>query len=1239
MPRIVKSRTASCHFAVGVRACGVASLLAAPVHAQDPFAADVRTTPWLTAEEERAKLHVPDGFTLTCFVQEPQIWKPLNLAFDARGRLWCTSSTEYPRPVGADRKFVGRDKLSIHEDRDGDGVAETTIVFADDLNLPIGLLPVVDAEGHDGCIVFSVPNIWRLDDLDGDGRADQRTVLYGPFGWERDSHGLNNSFRRGADGWVYACHGYNNVSTVKGRDGHEVQMVSGNSYRFRVDGSRIEKFTSGQVNPFGSAFDERGDLFTADCHTQPITMLLQGACYEQFGTPHDGLGFAPQIMNHLHGSTALCGLAIETGGAFPPEYAGNLFVGNVMSGRVHRDHLEWHGSTPVAIEQPDLVVSEDPWFRPVDLQIGPDGALYVADFYNRIIGHYEVPLDHPGRDRTSGRIWRVAPPGADATRLRLDLRRADVDELLRQHLDDSNLGVRMRALDELTDRGREFAAGEIVDALRSWHERRRSAVEGAQEATISRSDRHAAMQLYALLRVAPRAFTSVAEQLPLLPQRAMLQGLGEVSVLERLDPTSARGEPHEDDTSWSRAMSRVRSALRDSDPFIVRAAVRLLEREPEFSALAPLIDMLARAPAEDAMLRHSIKLALRSQLQLPGALDRVADLAPDRATLALLVDLCLALHGEAVGRFMIEQAPAHAPPERLESLFEHAAREASPRDLPRLMTTVRERFADQRSTQTALLQAVLSGCDRRGVPPDPAVTNWAEALVGEVLGEAGADSIGVDSIGAASNGTAPTWRNAPVEGVGKSANPWSIETRRCADGVEAPFLSSLPRGETRTGTLRSPPFAAPARLVCWSAGHNGETDRAAIPFNKVRVRDAASGALLAEALPPRNDVAQRIEFDLSSAGAAPGAAGRAVVIELVDGNPYDAYAWLAVGRFEPPVVALPARSPAEASEEQGTACTIAKRFGGERFATPLADLLRSSGVDPAVRAAAAAALHSRDAPPIAMALAGLLDDPDVPAELLEPIALVLATRAASPDAVATIDAPTLDRLAARAIEICPSRQQLAVATAWARTAEGARLVMEQVRQGKAAAALLQKPALRDAIVAALPADGGALVETLTKGLPSDDEACAKLVAARRRHFARHGGDAAQGAPLFAKHCAGCHSVGGVGATIGPQLDGIGARGFERVLEDLFDPDRNVDPQFARTNLFLTNGDIKSVLVRRREANVLVYADERGVEQQLPLSEIAKERPSRLSLMPGNFVELLTEEETNQLLAWLIAARR
>ena len=125
-----------------------------------------------------------------------------------------------------------------------------------------------------------------------------------------------------------------------------------------------------------------------DCHSAPVYELLRGGYYPSFGKPHDGLGFAPTMIEHSHGSTAIAGIQYYSDNLWPEEFLNNTFIGNVMTSRVNRDSLTEHGSSKTAKEEPDFVSTTDPWFRPVDLQFGPDGALYIADFYNRIIGHY-----------------------------------------------------------------------------------------------------------------------------------------------------------------------------------------------------------------------------------------------------------------------------------------------------------------------------------------------------------------------------------------------------------------------------------------------------------------------------------------------------------------------------------------------------------------------------------------------------------------------------------------------------------------------------------------------------------------------------------------------------------------------------------------------------------------------------------------------------------------------------------
>ena len=175
------------------------------------------------------------------------------------------------------------------------------------------------------------------------------------------------------------------------------------------------------------------------------------------------------MVTHDHGSTGIAGISYYAADQFPEEYRGTVFIGNVVTNRINRDRIEWHGSSPKGIEQPDFVSSEDNWFRPGRTSSsGPDGALYVADFYNRIIGHYEVPLTHPGRDRTSGRIWRIVYRGTGAKPVpapsKIDLGTKTSINKCAVALSGPlpNLAVRITAANQLVDRGGESPLPQAV---------------------------------------------------------------------------------------------------------------------------------------------------------------------------------------------------------------------------------------------------------------------------------------------------------------------------------------------------------------------------------------------------------------------------------------------------------------------------------------------------------------------------------------------------------------------------------------------------------------------------------------------------------------------------------------------------------------------------------------------------------------------------------------------------------
>lgn len=252
------------------------------------------------AADEVRVFHLPPGFEAQLVASEPRIHKPINIAFDDKGRLWVTDTVEYPFPAAEGAPT--RDTVKILSDFAPDGPARSITTFADNLNIPIGVLPRRDAAGHDSAIVYSIPGIWRLTDTHNAGKADDRKLLVTGQAHD-DTHGMTGSFNEGFDGKIYAVHGFRNDSTLHGADGSSIHMASGHTYRFRPDGSHLEVNTFGQVNPFGMCFDPLGNLYTSDCETMPILLTLRGAYYPSFGRPHDGLGFGPDISDHMYGST------------------------------------------------------------------------------------------------------------------------------------------------------------------------------------------------------------------------------------------------------------------------------------------------------------------------------------------------------------------------------------------------------------------------------------------------------------------------------------------------------------------------------------------------------------------------------------------------------------------------------------------------------------------------------------------------------------------------------------------------------------------------------------------------------------------------------------------------------------------------------------------------------------------------------------------------------------------------
>ncbi|MCB9937568.1 MAG: exo-alpha-sialidase [Planctomycetaceae bacterium] len=1143
----------------------IAFLLAAPTIAQDPLAAIVRPTEPLTPEEQLAKFHLPAGFTIQLFAAEPAIQKPMNMAFDGQGRLWVTGSVEYPMAAAPGE---GHDTIRVLQDANGDGKADQIETFADGLNIPMGLYPY-----QNGVVAYSIPNIWYLQDTDGDGKCDKRQVLYGPLGEPADTHGMQNAFRRGLDGWLYICHGFRNESTIRGTDGSEVQLQSGNTYRVRLDGSRVEQFSWGQVNPFGSTFLPSGDLVTADCHSKPLTMLLRGGYFSSFGKPHDGLGYVPSIMEHGHGSTAIAGAAFYDGDGFPEPYRGSLFVGNVMTCRVHRDSLVWHGSSLEAHEEEDFLTCDDPWFRPVDLQIGPDGALYIADFYNRIIGHYEVALDHAGRDRTRGRIWRVAYTGGDgeSSTKSLNLEKASVEQLI-DALSSSAMQVRSLAADQLSDR----VGGAAIPSLRN-------AAQSSQSANTRIGTMWVLHRLGALDDV---LLVAAAQDEAELVRTHSMRLLAEATHLSpQLKGIAIDG-------------------LTDSAPLVRRAAADALSQHVDPDSIKPLLVALDSTPTADVHLKHSIMIALKSQLREPSAFATLAKANLTREQRLALARIALAVPTAAAAEFLIAaMQDGLGNDEQLRPQLAHVASHAPEQLIDRFVELVRSRAGSDVDFQTELIQLLQQQLVQRGVSHSPSVDAWGRQLAEELLASS---EIGVTS-----------WSD--VSGSG----PWGLERRNCEDGTrDVMFLSSLPGGERATGVIRSTAFELPKRLSFYLCGHLGFPNDDADKRNVVRLRLEGSNEIVRSDLPPRNDVARKIEWELAEF------AGKRGYVEVADGLDIQAYAWLAVSRFEPPVISIPDIAPNVLVQRQIAAATITRALRLEHLAPELRALAGSDSVSIEARAACVETLDALAPRPLGRALLVPLRDPTVAISIRKEIASSLSNPRN----------PSSAELLTKVLRTAPARLQDQIAESLTASREGAATLLKLTSEGVVSPRLLQRPEISRSLATTGIADLERQIATLTSGLPPLNEQVAQLIAARVKGFAQADKSSERGQQLFAKHCIACHQVASQGAIVGPQLDGIGNRGVERVAEDFLDPNRNIDAAFHVSVLATNDGRVLSGLLRRVEGNAKIYAGKDGKEFRLLAKDIDEEVKSPTSIMPDNFGSLLNEQECHDLLAYLTSLR-
>ena len=390
-----------------------------------------------------AAMTVPEGFTVELVAAEPDLVNPVAMTIDERGRFWVTESLEYPRH----QPGPGRDRIKILEDTDGDGKVDKTSIFADGLNIPSGI-----AVGYGGVWVANAPDILFLQDTDGDGKADKQEVVVTGFGRD-DTHELPNSLTWGPDGWLYGLNGVFNPA-------HIVQ--NGKTWDFTCAVWRIhprtrefQLFSEGTSNPWGIAFNNDGALFVSACVIDHLWHLAERGYYRRQGGPYPPhTWILESIVKHPHYLAAYCGIHYSDSDAYPPEWRNVLFMGNIHEGAINTDVLEDRGSSYFGKPRPNFLEAHDVWFMPVVQKTGPDGCLYVLDWYDRYHCYQDASADPQGVDRLHGRLYRVRYKQTPHTPAGFDLAKLSDDELV-QKLGGGN--------DFLRDTSRRLLAQRLIE--------------------------------------------------------------------------------------------------------------------------------------------------------------------------------------------------------------------------------------------------------------------------------------------------------------------------------------------------------------------------------------------------------------------------------------------------------------------------------------------------------------------------------------------------------------------------------------------------------------------------------------------------------------------------------------------------------------------------------------------------------------------------------------------------------
>ena len=1171
-----------------------------------------------SAEEQQKLFRLPEGFEIELFAKESADYgKFIMLVFDQQGRAWSSTAFEYPvdaneSPAAAEAlyKSKARDKVIVFDQPFAAGLHQPR-TYADGLAIPEGVLPY-----KDGAIVQHGHDIVFLRDTAGNGKADKREVLLTGFGVQ-DSHLFPHQFTRAPFGWLWLAQGAFNKGTVVTKGGEQVDFPSTRMARFRADGSFFEATSVGPCNIWGLALTGEGECFIQEANDYGYPVMpfheyaLYPGCADRLAKSYQPQ-FPIQAPDFKMGGTGLSGLALSDVGVWPKGYDGVMYVANPITSKINaiRQHRDGSGYRLEKLD--DLVSCDDPFFRPVGMTMGPDGCLYVVDWYNKIISHNEVARNHPDRDKQSGRIWRIKPKGfvPQAVPDYTKLSSADLIARLGSKVTaDAHL-----AWQALADRGPEAATSSALTAI-------------AEDAAAPAARRIQALWVLAEhgQKVGPLALRLLAD-----PNRNVRREA--VNAIRHLG-------------AWSPHLGALSALVADPDAEVRAAAIKALG---ESSAKHPA--------ALGALLGFA-----RPSLEAPVAPDRrgkpiKVGVAYEREFERFLVRMYLERQPEAVAKFLASDEAKSLPAEGrmfaalaldpkvgaplVAELVGQLNRAPGPEELFAVAKTL-----DQPAS-VAVLRKLLADASVRNRVAELLLlyaTDLDPAKVGPVVAESARSLL--------AQGAAERALAAQLIG--------GFQLLELEDGLLALVAREESRREALAG-LQQLRTTKPEAVVGLVGAAPADVSRLAL--RALVASRAPQAAGLAMSLYPKLDVNDRKVVLDGISGTKAGA--KAIAAGLADKS-------VAVADIETPV----AEKLAIALGDSPELATVSSLLGGvfrsvlaldgtdEAVAHANLSLKGPFTVETWVRLdgkidnktsilGAPGKLDLNFAAGAFRAyLGGTIRDAVISSK---PVSSGIWTHVAL-----TRDAKGIMRIyqdgeLTGTAKVAVPQDLTGLTIGWSspkggplgafaeyrvwnveRAAAEVRANLTRTFAGeKLPPSLVFASASGDAAWGKLGA--GAKVARTTDSPPLINAAQFAALEAKTAHYfalEKKPGDPAKGKAV-AGLCMTCHMINGQGGLIGPNLSGAGAMGMEAVIRNIIDPNAAIEAAYRIFQVKLKAGEVIEAFYVSEDATAYVLRQPGGADRRVPKAEVASAKYLRRSIMPEGLLDGFTDEQVTDLFAYL-----